>query len=547
MKEGTRTLFVRPLMFQENITGIVLIPTLLFFFLKTAPGLEDSIGLAATVAAIAGLVGLVMGVAAKYVLVKPAVELMNRGQWSEEEEREAIRSVSILPLVEAIVVFIRWAPSAIPICMGTFYLKGIINSDIALFGSFTLLMTAVLVVPFYYLASENSLVPFYRRCRMKGILNADRRPFSMNTSQKLFATMLLTALPPLGIIIATVCLSIVTGFDLAKMQVGFFILLFEAFVMTLINGSLLVNGLQMSVGRMSVMLKDVAEGQGDLTKRLHVTGVNEIGELAFWFNEFMEDIETIVSHVKDMSLQIHQSIEEVSAGSQGLSQATQEQAAAVEEISASIEEMNGSIKNNAELVRDGQESTNTITSLIEHNKRIFGDLTKAIDGISNDSRKIGDIVVTVNEVAFHTNLLALNASVEAARAGEHGKGFAVVAGEVRSLAQRSAEAAGEIKNLIDETVKRIKTGDDVMKKTSASIEELVGRMEYFFRMMDVISSSSIEQSQNIGELSRAISQIDTSTQQNASTVEELASTLDTLKSAAGVLAKEVKRFKTSNA
>ncbi|HOM28241.1 MAG TPA: methyl-accepting chemotaxis protein [Deltaproteobacteria bacterium] len=545
MKEGTKTLFVRPLLFQENITAVVLIPTLLFFFLKTAQGIHDNLGLAVTVAALAGIVGLVMGAAAKYVLVKPAVDLMNKEHWEDEEVAAAVRSTSILPLVEAVVVFVRWAPSAIPICIGTFYMKGLISGYEAVFGTIALLMTALLVVPFFYLASENSLLPFYRRCSMKGILDSSHRPFSLSTSQKLFATMVLTALPPLGIIIGTICLSIMTGLDLSEIQLGFYIVLFEALVLTLINGYLLARGIRMSVGNMSVMLQDIAHGQGDLTKRLHVTGLNELGELAFWFNEFMDDMESIVAHVRDLSLQLHQSIEEVSEGSQQLAQATQEQAAAVEEISASIEEMNGSVKSNEELVREGQESSHAITAVIEQSKKVFGELARAIDGISRDSKKIGDIVLTVNEVAFHTNLLALNASVEAARAGEHGKGFAVVAGEVRSLAQRSAQAAGQIKELINETVKRIREGDEVMQKTSTSIEDLVSRMEYFFRMMDVINTSSTEQIQNIGELTRAISQIDTTTQHNASTVEELASTLDSLRTAASVLAQDVKRFKTS--
>jgi len=545
VKESTRILFLKPFMFQENITAIVLIPTLLFFFLKTSPGVGQHVGLAVTVATIAGVVGLVLGTAVKYALVRPAIELMDKDTYTEEEAMRAVRSAAMLPLAEAITIFVRWAPSAIPICMGTFYYLGIITPHEAVFGCVALVMTALLVVPFFYLASENGLVPFFEHVRIKGLFEKEHAFFRMSLSTKLFFTLILTCVPPIGIIMGTIYLSITTGLDLSSIHMGFYIILFQAVLLAVINGGLLMKNLNVSVGRMSLMLKDMATGRGDLTKRLDVTGANEVGELAYWFNEFMDDMEDLIADIRDLSLQLHQTIENVSAGSQELSQATQEQAAAVEEISAAIEEMNGSIKNNADLVREGQESSNAITSLIGQNKKVFSDLTKAIDGISNDSRKIGDIVLTVNEVAFHTNLLALNASVEAARAGEHGKGFAVVAGEVRSLAQRSAEAASEIKNLIEGTVKRIGAGDEVMKKSSASLEELMGRLEYFFRMMDVISTASIEQTQNISELSRAISQIDASTQQNASTVEELASTIDNLRAAAKVLADNASKFRTS--
>lgn len=545
MKESTRELFFRPLLFQENITAIVLIPMIVFFFIKTCPSVGDHFPLAAMVAAIAGTLGLIVGPLVKYSLVRPAISLMEKETCSPQEVQQAVRSVSILPLAEAIVVFLRWSPFAIPICLGTFYFKGLITVPEALFGINALTMMALLVVPFFYLASENSLAPFFQHCSMKGILDGNVRLFRLSLSQKLFFTMIFITMPPLGLIIGTIYLSIATGLDLASIQLGFFIILFVAALLTFINGVLLMKSLRMSVGKMSFMLQDMAKGRGDLTKRLQVTGLNEVGELAFWFNEFVDDMEQVVGHVRETSLQLHRSIEDVSSGSQNLSQTTQQQAAAVEEISASIEEMNGTIHHNADLIREGRDSSNTITKLIDQNKDVFADLMKAIEGISQDSRKIGDIVVTVNEVAFHTNLLALNASVEAARAGEHGKGFAVVAGEVRSLAQRSAEAASEIKNLIEGTVGRIKNGDEMMKRTSSSLEELMGRMEFFFGMMEVISASSMEQSQNIGELSRAIEQIDGSTQHNASTVEELASTMDSLRTAATVLAGDVRKFKTS--
>ncbi|MGD0820526.1 MAG: methyl-accepting chemotaxis protein [Desulfomonilia bacterium] len=545
MKENTKVMFLKPLLFQESVTAVIVVPILLVFFMNVSQGAKDHFLTAAMGALNAANLGLALGILVKYFLIRPSIELMEKDTFKPEEVQRALRSISILPLAEAITIFLRFALFGNLIAILPMYLKGYIGPVEFVSAINNLVMTGLLVTPFFYLASENSLVPFYMRCNMKGVLDKDIRLFHMSLNKKLLATILLIAIPPIGLLLGTIYLSIATGLNLATMQFGFVLLLVQTALMTFINAGLLMKSLSLSVGKMSVMFEDMARGQGDLTKRLHVTGLNEVGKLAFWFNEFISDIEEIVGHVMETSLQLHQAIENVSSGSQDLSQATQEQAASIEEISASIEEMNGTILHNADLIREGQDTSNAITKLIDHSKQVFSDLMKAIQGISMDSKKIGDIVVTVNEVAFHTNLLALNASVEAARAGEHGKGFAVVAGEVRSLAQRSAQAASEIKALIEGTVGRIKNGDEMMKKTSSSLEELMSRMEFFFRMMEVIGTSSTEQTQNIGELSRAITKIDGSTQNNASTVEELASTMDNLRTAASVLAEDVQKFKTS--
>ncbi len=545
MKESTKALFLRPLLFQETVTIVILVPILVFFFRYISEAVLKNFVPVLMGASAAANFGLLLGTMTKYLLVKPAIEVMENESSTPEEHQRAVRSLSIMPLVESIVIFLRFALFGNLIATLPIYLKGYIKIPELLFGINSVVMIGLLAIPIVYLASENSLVPFYQKCSLKGIVDRDVKLFRMSISQKTLATILLLATPPLGLILGLLYLSMATGLNMSSLQLGFYVILFETVVLSFVCGILLMKNLSISVGRMSVMFQDMAKGQGDLTKRLQVSGLNEVGELSFWFNEFMGDIEQIVGHVRDTSLELHQAIEDVSSGSRGLTQATQDQAANVQEISASIEEMNATIQNNATLIGEGRDTSDAITRLIDQSKHVFAELIKAIEGISLDSKKIGDIVLTVNEVAFHTNLLALNASVEAARAGEHGKGFAVVAGEVRSLAQRSAGAASEIKALIEGTVGRIKNGDEMMKKTSSSLEELMGRMEFFFRMMEVIGTSSSEQTQNIGELSRAITQIDGSTQNNASTVEELANTLDNLRSIATVLAEDVQKFKTS--
>lgn len=545
MSDNAKVLFLKPFTFQETLSALVLIPMVYFLFMYAIPELQGHLLEAAIRASIAGTLGFVIGFLVKDILVKPAVGILDRGSSHHDDIFKAAHSASIMPLSEAITAFIRWSVAGIFICVVPMYMNGHITFNSMLFGSNALIMTAISIVPFFYLASENSLLPFFMQSDLRGVVDRNSGLFRMSLGRKLLLTILFIAVPPIGNLLGLIYLSINTGLKLESFQLAFLLIIVQTVIMTLLNSYLLMKSLKLSVSKMSFMLKDMAKGQGDLTKRLEVTGLNEVGELAFWFNSFMNDIEQIVAHVRETSLELHQAIEDVSMGSQDLSQSTQEQAASVEEISASIEEMHGSVQQNADLIREGEEASHAITKLIDQNKEVFAQLMVSTQGISQNSRKISDIVSTVNEVAFHTNLLALNASVEAARAGEHGKGFAVVAGEVRSLAQRSAQAASEIKTLIEETVDRIKAGDEVVEKTSSSLEELMARMEFFFRMMETISASSMEQTSNIGELSRAISQIDGSTQQNASTVEELASTLDNLRTAATVLAEDVQKFKTS--
>lgn len=292
-------------------------------------------------------------------------------------------------------------------------------------------------------------------------------------------------------------------------------------------------------------LKDISEGDGDLSSRLQVQSNDETGLLAEQFNIFVDKLEGMISSLRNVALQVDSATQEVAAGSQELSQATQEQAAAVEEVAATIEQMTSSIKQNAANAAEGRERVKSMVLMAKNTGEASQELVSRMNEMSEASKKIGNIITTVNEVAFQTNLLALNAAVEAARAGEHGKGFAVVAQEVRALAQRSGDAARQIKVLIEDTVSKIGAGDEMVRKSQQSLEEIIGYIEGLSQSMDEIATVSEEQASGIDELNRAISQIDTTTQQNASTVEELASTSDSLSIEARELAGHVERFKVS--
>jgi len=311
-------------------------------------------------------------------------------------------------------------------------------------------------------------------------------------------------------------------------------------------GVLFIVRFSQRVSVLNTTLQQMAEGEADLTKRLPVFSTSdEIGRMAHWVNGFLGRLEQSFAQVKTTSDAVNNAILEVSSGADGLAQSSQEQASAIEEVAATIEEMSSAIKQNAANAQSGRDKVKATVSVANATAAVSEDLIRRMDEMSAASKKIGDIIVTVNEVAFQTNLLALNAAVEAARAGEHGKGFAVVAEEVRALAQRSADAARQIKALIEDTVSKIMAGDEMVKKSGQSIAEIIAHIEELSQTMDEIAASSAEQAAGVDEVNRAIAQIDATTQQNATTVEELSGAAEAMTHEAQALSENLSSFKVS--
>jgi len=262
--------------------------------------------------------------------------------------------------------------------------------------------------------------------------------------------------------------------------------------------------------------------------------------IARWFTVALLEVAEIANSLASASQQLSAASEEISSGAQ-------EQASNLEETASSLEEITSTVKQNADNAQQANQLANGSREVAEKGGEVVSNAVEGMNEINKASKKIADIITAIDEIAFQTNLLALNAAVEAARAGEQGRGFAVVAGEVRNLAQRSAAAAKEIKGLIQDSVRKVETGSELVNQSGQTLQEIVTSVKRVTDIVAEIAAASREQSSGIDQVSRAVAQMDQVTQANASQTEELSSTAQALAAQAQQLQDVVGRFNLDQA
>ena len=282
--------------------------------------------------------------------------------------------------------------------------------------------------------------------------------------------------------------------------------------------------------------------RGDLTQPIHVTSRNEMGELLGSLEHMQQELKRTVGTVRDGSDAIYTGASEIAAGNNDLSSRTEEQAASLEQTAASMEQLTATVKQNAENARQASQLALSASETAQQGGKVVDGVVSTMKEIAGSSKKIADIISVIDGIAFQTNILALNAAVEAARAGEQGRGFAVVAGEVRSLAQRSAQAAKEIKGLIEDSVSRVDTGSVLVESAGETMSDIVSAVTRVTDIMGEIASASDEQSRGIDQVGLAVTEMDRVTQQNASLVEQSAAAAAALEDQASRLKQAVSVF-----
>lgn len=290
-------------------------------------------------------------------------------------------------------------------------------------------------------------------------------------------------------------------------------------------------------------MNEIGSGDGDLSRRLPVHGQDEVAQIAVAFNRFVEKIAAVLHEIREGSESVQQATVEIEAGNQNLSRRTEVAAGQLQQTASAMEQLVGNVRQSAEAAQQARRLAGDASEVAAQGGAVVGQVVATMEEISNGSRQIAEITGVIDSLAFQTNILALNAAVEAARAGEQGRGFAVVAGEVRQLAQRSAQAAKDIRGLIGSSVEKVEMGASLVNNAGKTMNDIVRQVERVSSLIGEITRASTEQREGMVSVGEAVRQLDDVTQQNAALVEQSAAAAESLRQQTGRLARTVGVFK----
>jgi methyl-accepting chemotaxis protein len=312
-------------------------------------------------------------------------------------------------------------------------------------------------------------------------------------------------------------------------------------LLSMVGIEVMVRRLQARFQLASATMEAVAAG--DLSRRIDAGVQDEVGQLLTQVQGMQSRLADMVRQIRSSTDSISTASTEIATGNQDLSQRTEQTASNLQQAASSMEQLTGTVKQSADSARQANQLAASAAEVAARGGKVVSEVVATMDEINASSKKINDIIGVIDGIAFQTNILALNAAVEAARAGEQGRGFAVVAGEVRNLAQRSAQAAKEIKGLIGASVDKVESGSRLVANAGETMQEIVGSVQRVTDIIGEITAAAAEQSEGIGQVNTSVVQLDQMTQQNAALVEQSAAAAESLKHQAATLAKAVGTFK----
>ncbi|KAF1065623.1 methyl-accepting chemotaxis protein (plasmid) [Burkholderia gladioli] len=318
-------------------------------------------------------------------------------------------------------------------------------------------------------------------------------------------------------------------------------LIFIVGIASVIGATITMSSLR-RLGQVCRAMSEIGSGEGDLTRRLPEWGRDEVGDIARSFNRFVGKLQHVMHEIRGASESVRAAANEIAAASRDLSSRTESAAASLQQTAASVEQISSTVDQSAAAALEADQRSGIATQMASRGGEVVAEAVGTMSEIEAASDQIGSIISVIDGIAFQTNILALNAAVEAARAGDQGRGFAVVAHEVRSLAQRSAQAAREVKHLVEETASRVEAGSSLVYRAGETMGKIVANAADVQSVVSGIARSSAEQTRGIQEINRAVMQLDEMVQQNAALVEESAAASAALQAQANALTSTISRF-----
>ncbi|WP_304622808.1 methyl-accepting chemotaxis protein [Roseateles cellulosilyticus] len=319
------------------------------------------------------------------------------------------------------------------------------------------------------------------------------------------------------------------------------VLMLIALALGIVIANIITRSVTGPLSQAQALSRTIADG--DLRQTVSVDGTDELATLNRALHDMQQRLAETITGVRGAAEQVQVASAEIATGNSDLSQRTENAAASLEETGAAMAQLSESVRLNADSAREANTLAQAASQVADRGGEMVEQVITTMNDIQQSSGKIADIIGVIDSIAFQTNILALNAAVEAARAGEQGRGFAVVASEVRALAQRSAEAAREIKTLISASVERVDGGSRLVTDTGATMREVVASVQRVTRIISEISSASANQATTLGEIGQAVQQLDQMTQQNAALVEESAAAAESLREQSSELVRSVSGFR----